>query len=86
MVIDLLPRLAKLAANCGVTVAARTELTLMRVSSNCGWLSHCSSSLNCGCWVTDAPSNPRRLVAPRPFSTAGIRPSSREGVRNGSVR
>ena len=53
----------------------------MRVSLKRSWFSHCSSSLNWGCWVTEAPRSPRRRVAPRPASTAGISPSSREGVR-----
>ena len=34
IVSDLLPRLASISANCGVTVAALTELALTLVPSN----------------------------------------------------
>ena len=86
IVSDLLPRLARIRPSSAVTVAARTELTLTRVPSKRSWSSQASRSANWGCWVTEAPSNPSRWVATKPFSTAGIRPSSRLGVRNGRVR
>ena len=46
MVSDLLPRLASPEARDGVTVAARTELTLTRTSLNCSLFSQASRSPN----------------------------------------
>jgi len=52
--------LARVWLSAGVTVDAHTKLRLTHTSLKRSALSHPISSPKAGCWVTEAPSSPRR--------------------------